>query len=161
MSMQMASTKAQIVDPAVGYVNSHVVERKHSPIPKRNSLPTLDFLGPGSTVRLNFHQKTTIKNNNNNVKTNNLGSLLIPKDKTMRRPVEPCRLPHLVTQWQYNTNSVGWRLAARVFRCGLKRADAGGQPDAAPNTPQPDGVGLWRLSDPTIRLPEWSTTPHN
>ena len=107
MSMQMASTKAQIVDPAVGYVNSHVVERKHSPIPKRNSLPTLDFLEPGSTVRLKFHQKTTIKNNNNSVKTNNLGSLLIPNDKTMRRPVEPCRLPHLVTQWQYNTNSVG------------------------------------------------------
>jgi hypothetical protein len=64
-----------IVDPAVGYVNSHVVERKHSPIPKRNSLPTLDFLGPGSsTVRLKFHQKTTIKNNNNNVKTNKMGT---------------------------------------------------------------------------------------
>ena len=96
-----------IVDPAVGYVNSHVVERKDSPTPKRNSLPTLDFLGPGSTVRLKFNQKTTIKNNNNNVKTNNLGSLQIPKDKTMRRPVEPCRLPHPVTQWHYNTNSVG------------------------------------------------------
>ena len=84
-----------------------MVERKDSPTPKRNSLPTLDFLGPGSTVRLKFNQKTTIKNNNNNVKTNNLGSLLIRKDKTMRRPVEPCRLPHLVMQWQYNTNSVG------------------------------------------------------
>jgi hypothetical protein len=33
---------------------------------------------------------------------------------------------------------------------GLKRADAGGQPDAGPNTPQPYGVGPWRLSDPTI-----------
>jgi hypothetical protein len=35
---------------------------------------------------------------------------------------------------------------------GLKRADAGGQPDAGPNTPQPYGVGLWRLSDPTGRM---------
>ena len=35
-----------------------------------------------------------------------------------------------------------------MVRAGQRRADAGGQPDAGPNTPQPDGVGLWRLLDP-------------
>jgi hypothetical protein len=34
-----------------------------------------------------------------------------------------------------------WRLAARVFKRGLKRADAGGQPDAGPNTHNPMGLG--------------------
>jgi hypothetical protein len=106
MSMQMASTKVQSWTPLLG-MSIRTLSNARTHQSKRNSLPTLDFLGPGSTVRLKFHQKTTIKSNNNNVKTNNLGSLLIPKDKTMRRPVEPCRLPHLVTQWQYNTNSVG------------------------------------------------------
>jgi len=61
MSMQMASTKAQIVDPAVGYVNSHVVERKHSPIPKRNSLLNLNFLKIWRHRATEISSKTTIK----------------------------------------------------------------------------------------------------
>jgi hypothetical protein len=39
--------------------------------------------------------------------------------------------------------------------------DAGGQPDAGPNTPQPDGVELWRLLDPDHIRSAASTTLRN
>jgi hypothetical protein len=41
--MRMASTDS-IVDPAAGYVNSRIVQREDSQIPKRTSLLNIAFL---------------------------------------------------------------------------------------------------------------------
>lgn len=50
------------------------------------------------------------------------------------------------------------KLLSQMVQAGQRRADAGGQPDASPNTPQPDGVGLWRLLDPDHTHSAASTT---
>jgi hypothetical protein len=50
-----------IVDPAVKYVNSRMVEQKGSQLPKGNSLLNLNFLESRGTVRLKYHQKNDQK----------------------------------------------------------------------------------------------------
>ena len=61
---------SSIVDPVVRYVNSCIVKRKDSQIPKRNSLLNLDYLVAQHCVveisTKNNHQKitmTTVKTN--------------------------------------------------------------------------------------------------